>query len=63
MAKIVYRQMSAPRELPQQISVSRAKARMQNPQGGGKFFMQIPEVRGGIVMAKIDSCIRTHFED
>ena len=32
----------------------RAKAKMQKPKGGGKFLVQI---RWGIVMAKIDSCI------
>ena len=42
MAKIVYRQMSAPRELPQQMPTHRAKARMPKPQGGGKFLVQIP---------------------
>ena len=41
VAKIVYRQMPAPRELSQQISAPRAKARMQKPQGGGKFLVQI----------------------
>ena len=32
--------MPAPWELPQQIP-ARAKARMQKPQGGGKFLVQI----------------------
>ena len=50
MAKIVYKQMPAPRELSQQIPAPQAKARMQKPQGGGKFLVQIPGVRGGIVM-------------
>ena len=36
----------------------RAQAMMQKRQSGGKFFTQIPGVRGGgVVMAKIDSCI------
>ena len=35
----------------------RAKARMQTPQGGGKFLVQIPGVRGGMVMDEIDTCI------
>ena len=43
MAEIVYGQMPAPRPLPQQISTPWAKARMQKPQGGGKFLVQIPE--------------------
>ena len=42
MAKIVYRQMPAPGELSQQIPTPRAKSRMQKPQGGGKFLVQIP---------------------
>ena len=42
MAKIVYRQMPAPRELPQQMPAPRAKARMQKPQGGDKCLVQIP---------------------
>ena len=39
------RQMPAPRELSQEIPASRAKARMQKSQGGGKFLVQIP---GGV---------------
>ena len=47
MADIVYRQMPAPRGLPEQIPTPRAKAWMQNRQGGGKFLVQIPRgVRG-----------------
>ena len=50
MAKIVmYRQIPVPRELPQQIPTPQAKARMQKPQGGGKFFGANPRgVRGGV---------------
>ena len=60
MAKIVHRQMPAPRELSQQISVSQAKARMQKPQSGGKFLVQIPwGARGGMVMDEIDTCKTT----
>ena len=48
MAKIVYRQMPAPRELSQQIPAPRPKARMQKPQGEGKCLVQIPGgARGG----------------
>ena len=36
MANIVYGQMPTPRELPW------VKARMQKPQGGRKFLVQIP---------------------
>ena len=40
--------MPAPRELSQQVPSTRAKARMQKPQGGGKFWVQIPGgARGG----------------
>ena len=41
VANIVYRQMPAPRELPQQIPTPRAKAWMQKPQGGRKCLVQI----------------------
>ena len=34
-----------------------AKARMQKPQGGGKFLLQIPGVRGGWLWQKTDDCI------
>ena len=57
MAKIVYRQMPAPRELSQQIPPP-AKARMQKPQGGGTFLVQIPGGARGMVMDEIDTCIR-----
>ena len=47
MAEIVYRQMSAPRELSLQIPAPGAKARMQKPKGGSKFLVQIPgDARG-----------------
>ena len=60
MAKIVYRQMSAPLELSQQIPATRAKGRMQKPQGGGKFLVQIPGgAREGMVMDEIDTCINS----
>ena len=59
IAKIVYRQMPAPRELSQQIPAPRAKARMQKSQSVGKFLVQIPgDARGGgMVMDEIDTCI------
>ena len=39
--------MPAPLELSQQITAPRAKARMQKPQGGGKFLVQIVGGAGG----------------
>ena len=48
MGKIDYRQMPAPRDLPQNIFGTQAKVRMQKPQTGVKFSVQIPEaVRWG----------------
>ena len=48
MAKVVHRQMPAPQDLLQQIPASRAKARMQKSQCGGKFLVQIPgDARAG----------------
>ena len=52
MAKIVYSQMPAPRQLSQQIPAPQAKARMQKPQG---------ECAGGMVMDEIDTCIKGVF--
>ena len=50
--------MPAPRDIPQKIPAPRAKIRMQKPQSGGEFSVQIPGgARGGMVMAKIDNCI------
>ena len=61
MAEIVYRQMPAPRDIPQKIPAPRAKIRMQKPQSGGEFSVQIPGgARGGMVMAKIDNCITSN---
>ena len=46
--------MPAPRELSQQFPGPRAKARMQKPQGGGKFLVQIPGgARGGWLWMKL----------
>ena len=54
MAKIVYRQMPAPRELPQQMPAPRAKARVQKPQGGGRFLVQNPRgCAGGWLWMKL----------
>ena len=58
MAKIVYRQMPAPQELSQQIPAPGQKLGCKSPRVGGKFFMQIPGVRGGMVMDEIDTCIK-----
>ena len=55
IANIVYRQMPALRELPQQIPALRAKAGTQKPQGGGKFLVQIPG--GAMVMDETDTRI------
>ena len=59
MAKIIYRQMPAPRKLSQHIPAPpRTKARMQKPQGEGKIVVQIRGgARRGIVMDEIDTCI------
>ena len=58
MAKIVYRQMPTPQELPQQISTPPlAKGRMQKPQGRGKFLEQIPGGARRMVMDETDTCI------
>ena len=65
MAKIVYREIPAPQELPQQMPTPWAKARMQKPQGGGKFLVQIPRGGrgGGMVMDEIDTCITSQLQD
>ena len=60
MAKIVYRQMPATRELSQQMLAPLGKTRMQKPQGAwGQIFGANP--RGcageGMVMDEIDTCI------
>ena len=63
MAKIIYIQMPAPWKLSQQIPALWAKARMQKPQGGDKFLVQIPGGAwwGGMVMDEIDTCISGKF--
>ena len=57
MAKIVHRQMPAPRELYQQIPAPQVKVSMQNPQGGGRFLVQIPGGARGMVIDETDTCI------
>ena len=59
MAKIVYRQMPAPRKLSQQIPAPQAKARMQKPRMGQIFGANPGGCAGGMVMDEIDTCIRT----
>ena len=65
MAKIVYSQMPAPRQqLSQQIPAPQAKARMQKPQRGGKFLVQILEgARGGWLWMKLIPALRVHLGD
>ena len=63
MAKIVSKQMPAPWNLPPQICPPRAKATMQEPQGKGKLLLQIPGGAPGMVMAKIDSCIKFKYKN
>ena len=57
MAKIVYRQMPTPQELPQQIPTPLAKDRMQKYQGRGKGLEQIPGDARGMLMDETDTCI------
>ena len=59
MAKIVYRQMPAPRELPQQIPLPPGKSWDTKAPGWGQIFGTDPRgARGGVVMDKIDTCIK-----
>ena len=57
MAKIVYRQMAAPRELPQQIPAPGQKLGCKSPRVGANVRCKPPWVRGGVVMDEIDTCI------
>ena len=57
MAKIVYRQMPAPRELCQQIPVPGQKLGCKSPRVGANFFCKSPGMRVGMVMDEIDTCI------
>ena len=53
MAKIVSRQMPTPQDLPQQIPTSRAKAKMQKPQGGTNFGANPQGCAGGWLWQKL----------
>ena len=57
MAKIVQRQMPAPRKLSQQIPASGQKLGCKSPRVGANFWCKSPGVRGGIAMDEIDTCI------
>ena len=61
MANIVYRQMLAPRELSQQIPAPGQKLECKSPRLGQIFGANPRGCAGGMVMAKIDSCI-TFFD-
>ena len=56
MANIVYRQMSAPRELPQQIPPGQ-KLGCKSPRVGQIFGANFRGCAGGMVMDEIDTCI------
>ena len=49
--------MPAPRELPQQIPPGQ-KLECKSPRVGANFWCKSPGMRGGMVMAKIDSCTK-----
>ena len=53
MAKIIYRQMPAPWELPQQMPAPRAKARMQKPWVGEIFGADLRGCAGGWLGMKL----------
>ena len=58
MAKIVYRQMPAPRELSQEIAAPLGqKVGCKSPRVGAKFWCKSPGVSGGMAMDEIDTCI------
>ena len=62
MAEIVKRQMPAPRDIPQKIPAPRAKIRMQKPQSGGEFSVQIPGgARGGWSWQKLITALNFCF--
>ena len=57
MANMVYRQMPAPRELPQQIPAPGQKLGCKSPRVGANFRCRSSGVRGGMVMGEIGTCI------
>ena len=58
MAKIVYGQMPAPRELSQQIPARGQNLGCKSPKVGANFWYKSPGVRGGMVMDETDTCIK-----
>ena len=50
--------MPAPRELSQQIPAPWKKLGCKSPRVGANFWCKFPRVRRGMVMDKIDTCIR-----
>ena len=62
MAKIVYRQMPATRELFLQIP-PRAKLGCKSPRMGANFWCKSPGMRGGMVVDEIDTCITQSKSD
>ena len=60
MAKIIYRQMLAPRDVFQQILAPGQKLGCKSPRVGANFWCKSPGVHaGGMVMDEIDTCIMT----
>ena len=63
MADIVYRQMPAPRELPQQIPAHGQILGCKSPRVRANFWCKSLGVRGGgggMVMDEIDTCIKDY---
>ena len=57
MARIIYRQMTVPRELPQQPPPPGQKLGYKSPRMRANFWCKSTGVLGGMVMAKSDNCI------
>ena len=53
MTKIVYRQMPAPREVPQQIPAPGQKLGCKSPRGGGRFWCKSRGCAGGWLWLKL----------